>query len=183
MDKYIPIVIYLSSMSASKRGKTLTNLVLLALEKAVDGTVRVNDFINNPGYYAYWDGWNYPLKKSSLAKTIKRLRENGLIDFVTDEELIIRLTDSGKDKALWAKMLAGDKNWDGKWRLVVWDIPEKRRPTRDLLRQKLKQLGFVQWQKSIWASKINCTDILRDFIKKVGIEDWVMVVESDNVSK
>ena len=171
-------------MSASpKKGKTLTNLVLLALEKAVDGTVRVNDFINNPGYYAYWDGWNYPLKKTSLAKTIKRLRENGLIDFITDQELIIRLTDSGKDKALWAKMLAGDKKWDGKWRLVIWDIPEKRRPARDLLRQKLKQLGFTRWQKSIWASKINCTDILRNFINKMGIEDWVMVIESDNVSK
>lgn len=166
-----------------KKGKTLTNLVLLALEKAVDGTIKVNDFINNPGYYAYWDGWQFPLKKSSLAKTIKRLRENGLVDFLTDEELIIRLTDSGKDKALWAKMLLGDKKWDGRWRLVVWDIPEKRRPTRDLLRQKLKQLGFIQWQKSIWASKINCTDILRDFIKKVGIEDWVMVIESDNVSR
>lgn len=166
-----------------KKGKTLTNLVLLALEKAVDGTVRVNDFINNPGYYAYWDGWDYPLKKSSLAKTIKRLRENGLIDFVTDEELVIRLTDPGKEKALWAKMLAGDKKWDGRWRLVIWDIPEKRRPARDLLRQKLKQLGFTRWQKSVWASKINCTDILRDFIKKVRIEDWVMVIESDNVSK
>lgn len=166
-----------------RKGKTLSNLVLLALEKTVDGTVKVNDFLNNPGYYVYWDGWNYPLKKSSLAKTIKRLRENGLIDFVSDEELIIRLTDSGKDKALWAKMLAGDKKWDGKWRLVLWDIPEKRRAARDLLRQKLKQLGFTQWQKSIWASKINCTDILRDFIRKVGIEDWVMVVESDNVSK
>lgn len=182
MDNNIPIVIYLSQMAIpSKRGKTLTNLVLLALEKAVDGTIRVNDFINNPGYYAYWDGWNYPLKKNSLAKTIKRLRENGLIDFVNDEELVIRLTDPGKDKALWAKMLAGDKNWDGRWRLVAWDIPEKRRAARDLLRQKLKQLGFTRWQKSIWASKINCTDILRDFIKKVGIEDWVMVVESDNV--
>lgn len=166
-----------------KKGRTLTNLVLFALEKALDGTVRVNDFINNPGYYAYWDGWNYPLKKSSLAKAIKRLRENGLIDFVTDEELFIRLTDPGKDKALWAKMLAGDRKWDGKWKLVLWDIPEKRRPARDLLRQKLKQLGFVRWQKSVWASKINCTDILRDFIKKMGIEDWVMVIESDNVSK
>lgn len=167
--------------NSSKKGKTLTNLVLLALEKAIDGTVRVNDLINNPGYYAYWDGWNYPLKKTSLAKTIKRLRENGLIDFVSDQELIVKLTDSGQDRALWAKMLAGDNNWDGKWRLVVWDIPEKRRPARDLLRQKLKQLGFTQWQKSIWASKINCTDILRDFIKKVGIENWVMVIESDNV--
>lgn len=166
-----------------RKGRTLTNLVLLALEKAVDGTVRINDFAKNPGYYVYWDGWDYSLKKSSLAKTIKRLRENGLIDFISDEELIIRLTDTGKDKALWAKMLTVDEKWDGKWRLVIWDIPEKRRAARDLLRQKLKQLGFTKWQKSVWASKINCTGVLRDFIKKVGIEDWVMVIESNNVEE
>ena len=73
------------------------------------------------------------------------------------------------------------KKWDGKWRLVVWDIPEKRRQARDLLRFKLKQLGFKQWQQSIWASKMNCTELLRSFIKQVGIEDWVMVIESDNI--
>ena len=76
-----------------------------------------------------------------------------------------------------------DEKWDGKWRLIFWDIPEKRKSIRDLLRNKLKQLGFVRWQKSVWASKKNCTEILREFIKSAGIEDWVLVVESDNVGR
>ncbi|MCL5784559.1 MAG: hypothetical protein M1142_04375 [Patescibacteria group bacterium] len=157
----------------SKR-KALTDLVLLALEKSVDGYVSFEDFIYNPLL-------ERPVKKPALSQVIKRLREKGFIEFVKDEELILRLTDSGKDRALWAKMRSGDEKWDGKWRLVVWDIPEKRRQARDLLRFKLKQLGFKQWQQSIWASKINCTKLLRDFIKQVGIEDWVMVIESDNI--
>lgn len=153
------------------------------LEKGADGYIRMEDFLYKPGYYAYGNGWEYPLKKSTLAKALKRLRENDLIDFIDDKTLMFRLTDAGRDKALWIKMREEDAKWDGRWRLVFWDIPETRKTIRDLLRYKLKQLGFVKWQKSVWASKKNCTKELRNFIKSVGIEKWVLIIESDNVGK
>lgn len=154
--------------------KTISDSILLILEKSVDGYVRLEDFIYNPLL-------ERPVKKSELAQAFKRLREQGFVELISDEELNIRLTDEGRDKALWAKMKTNSEKWDGKWRLVIWDIPEKRRLARDLLRFKLKQLGFKMWQQSVWVSKVNCTDVLRDFIRKTGIGDWVMVVESDNV--
>lgn len=157
----------------SKR-KFLTDLSLLILEKSIDGFVDMDDFLRHPL-------WERPFKRSLVSRGLKRLREQGFVEFIDDNELAIRLTDSGRDRALWKKMMIGDEKWDGKWRLVLWDVPEKRRAARDLLRYKLKQLGFKQWQKSVWASKVNCTKLLRDFIRKTGIEDWVMVVESDNV--
>lgn len=161
--------------------KFLTDMILLAIEKSIDGLVKIEDLLENPHYYAYWGGWDYPLKKSVFSQTLKRLREKGFIELVDDKELILRLTDLGRERALWQKMTLEDGKWDGKWRLVIWDIPEKRRLARDLLRFKLKQLGFKQWQKSVWASKVDCTRLLREFIRKVGIEDWVMVIESDNI--
>lgn len=151
------------------------------MEKTVDGAIRFNDFINNPGYYNFLSGWDYPLKKSDLSKALKRLREKGLVDFIGDEELMIRLTDQGKEKAVLAKLLMGEEKWDGKWRVVLFDIPEKRRGVRDVLRTKLKSWGFIPWQQSIWVTKKNCTKPLRDFINSVGIKDWVKVLESDNV--
>lgn len=160
--------------------KSLTNLVLLALEKTVDGYIKFEDFAYNPGFYV--SGMR-EVNKSALSHSLKRLRENGFVELISDKELILRLTDSGKDKALWTKMRFSDEKWDGRWRLVIWDIPEKRRAARDLLRHKLKQLGFIRWQKSVWATKKNCTEVLRDFIKKVGIADWVMVIESDNINR
>ncbi|KKS64482.1 MAG: Repressor in ring oxydation complex/ phenylacetic acid degradation pathway related protein (PaaX) [Candidatus Daviesbacteria bacterium GW2011_GWA2_42_7] len=181
LDKCPPIVVHLACMARPPSSKkTLTNAILLVLEKSVDGYMRFEDFISNPGFYAYY-GWEYPLKKSDFARAFKRLRERGLVELLSDKELIFRLTDQGRDKALWQKIKESRDKWDGKWRLVVWDIPEKRRVARDLLRFKLKQLGFTQWQKSVWASKINCTEVLRNFIKQVGIEDWVMIIESDNI--
>lgn len=161
--------------------KSLSSLILLALEKSVDGYIRFDDFINNPGYYAYYSGWDYPLKKSSFSLALKRLRENGLVDFIDDTQLVLRLTDKGKEKALLSKLLVDEDKWDGKWRIVIFDIPEKRRITRDVLRQKLKSWGFVPWQQSVWVTKKNCAEPLRGFIKKVGIKDWVRVIESDNV--
>lgn len=153
----------------------------MALEKVVDGTVRLDDFINKPGYYAYSSGWDYPLKKSELARVLKRLREKGLVDFVGDEELIVRLTSKGKEKALIVQLTVNQKKWDGKYRIVIFDIPEKRRVVRDLLRSRLKFWGFTPWQQSVWVSKKSCTDELRQFIKSIGIKDWVIVIESDNV--
>lgn len=160
---------------------SLPKAILLALEKSVDGYIRMEDFTTHPEKYAYGSGWGNSLKKSDISQALKRLREKGFIDFVDDKTLIFRLTDSGKDQALWIKMREEVKEWDGKWRLIIWDIPEKRRIARDLLRHKLKLFGFKYIQRSVWASKKNCTKVLRDYIKQVGIENWVMVVESDDI--
>ncbi len=143
--------------------------------------VRINDFVQNPGYYVYWDGWNYPLHRSALSKTLKRLRENGLVDFIGDEEIIIKLTDTGKEKAVLAKLLLDDGKWDGKWRILIFDVPEKRRIVRDVLRSKLKNWGLVPWQQSVWVTKKNCTEPLRKFIEQAGIKDWVKLFEAENI--
>lgn len=162
----------------TRRG--LSNLILLSLEKMVDGYISFEDF--NANYYKYLYQYPKPVKKSNLSLTLKRLREGGLIELISDEQLLLRLTDKGKEQALWAKIKFDDEKWDGKWRLVMFDIPEKRRQARDLLRSKLKQWGFMHWQKSVWASKKNCVKPMRNFIKQVGIGDWVKVLESDNVA-
>ena len=163
-----------------KTKKSLTNFILLSLEKSIDGYVRFEDF----AYHHYRYHYGIPeLKKSDLSQVLKRLRERGLIELVSDQKLEYRLTDTGKQKAIWESIMFDDKKWDGRWRLVVFDIPEKRRQARNLLRESLKKWGFIPWQQSVWATKKDCTKPLRNFIKSVGIEDWVIVLESDNVSR
>lgn len=160
--------------------RRITDFVLLTLEKSIDGYVRTEDF----AYHHYRYHYGIPeLKKTSLSQALKRLREGGLIELVSDEKLAYRLTDKGKEKAVLASLKFDNRKWDGKWRLVIFDIPEKRRQARDLLRSKLKQWEFKHFQQSVWGTKKNCTKPLKDFIKSVGIEDWVMVVESDNLGR
>ncbi len=158
--------------------RRISDFVLLTLEKSIDGYIRFEDF----AYHHYRYHYGIPdLKKASLAQALKRLREGGLIELVSDEKLNFRLTDKGKEKAVLASLKFDDKKWDKRWRIVIFDVPEKRRKARDLLRSKLKQWGFIHFQKSVWGTKKNCTKALRDFIKVVGIEEWVMVIESDDI--
>lgn len=41
---------------------------------------------------------------------------------------------------------------DGIWKIIIFDIPEKNRKVRTVLRSKLESLGFKKWQNSIWIS-------------------------------
>ncbi|MCL5784358.1 MAG: hypothetical protein M1142_03330 [Patescibacteria group bacterium] len=165
--------------------ETIGKLVLLALEKAVDGYVRLEDFMYHPGYYAYGSGWEYPLKKSTLAQTLQRLRQKGFIEKVPEKDtnkIILKLTEAGREFLLFSKS-DDEIEWDGKWRIVVFDIPENKRLVRDILRRRLKLWDFQPWQKSVWASKKNVTEKLRKLIKELDITDWVLVIESENTGR
>lgn len=74
-----------------------------------------------------------------------------------------------------------EKNWDGKWRIVVFDIPEKHKKLRHALRWKLREWEFTFWQKSVWVSKKDLVKPLRDFVREIGIPQWVKVFEARNV--
>jgi DNA-binding transcriptional regulator PaaX len=40
------------------------------------------------------------------------------------------------------------EKWDKKWRIVIFDIPNKKKPARNTLTEKLKKLGFYHLQKA-----------------------------------
>lgn len=158
---------------------SLSDLILVTLEKSIDGYVRLEDFLYNTHIYA--QGYDRPLKKSSISQALRRLRQKGFVEYSNGAEIIIKLTNEGKTQAIWEKLINLSGVWDGKWRIVAFDIPQTHTPIRNLFRRRLKEFGFRQLQKSIWISKINCTDILREYIKDLKIQKWVSVLEADNV--
>lgn len=157
--------------------KSLTNAILLSLEKAVDGYIRLEDF----AYHHYRYHYGIPeLKKSSLSQALKRLREGGLIEEVRlKKDVIIKLTEEGRDLI---KDPFDESKWDGKYRIVIFDIPEQKRIIRNLFRRNLKKWGFKHLQKSVWISKRNVFDKLNSYIKDLGLEKWVIVIESDKLT-
>lgn len=155
------------------RKGSISHALLLILEKTIDGNVRVEDF----AYHHYRYHYGAPdLKKSALSEAIKRLREKGFIEKeIKDGKVILKLTNLGKEA-----LGEPSEEWDGKVRIVIFDIPEKKRVVRDLLRRKLKNWGFKKWQLSVWITKRNVTEKLRSLISELGIEQWVAVIESDD---
>jgi len=59
------------------------------------------------------------------------------------------IVENGKQDDMNGK-LQTDK-WDGKWRIVLFDVPESKRPVRDYLRGVLQRLGFREFQRSMWV--------------------------------
>lgn len=52
------------------------------------------------------------------------------------------------------------KKWDQKWRIIMFDVWERRRKVRDELRETLKEIGFVKVQNSAWAYPYPCEKLL-----------------------
>lgn len=52
------------------------------------------------------------------------------------------------------------RRWDGRWRIVMFDIWEKRRHVRDRLRGLLCRIGFVKIQNSVWAYPYDCEEVI-----------------------
>lgn len=52
------------------------------------------------------------------------------------------------------------KQWDGKWRVVVFDIREQKRDLRASIRASLKDFGFVFMQQSVWIFPYPCDEFV-----------------------
>jgi DNA-binding transcriptional regulator PaaX len=50
--------------------------------------------------------------------------------------------------------------WDGKWRVLMFDINERRRRVRDQLRRLLEGIGFLRIQDSVWVYPYPCDEFV-----------------------
>ena len=122
-----------------------------------------------------------PYKPGSYYNAIRRLTEEGHIEKYRTEKkkkIHIRLTRQGKNyiKKHQASIQQFPRNWDKKWRIVVFDIPEKKRDSRNSLRGFLKMLGFGKVQRSIWISPHDFTEVIRQYIEKLKLSEYVFQI-------
>jgi len=116
----------------------------------------------------------YPNKR--VYDTFSRLKKEGSISFYEkNNQIYISLTKKGKRKAGWMQIdnlkIKKPKKWDGKWRILLFDIAEMKRMYREALRGKLKDLGFQLFQKSAWITPYDCAkevNLLKSFF---GLND------------
>lgn len=104
------------------------------------------------------------------------LKKNGfLVVEKNGHDIIISPTEKGIKMMKKYQMLdlkvKKPRKWDGKIRLVAFDIPDARKVQRNAFRRKLKELGFYSYQKSVWLHPFECANeikILKDFF---GLND------------
>lgn len=93
-----------------------------------------------------------------------------------DDKLTIKITEVGKTR-LNSLLPKHDKDrvWDKKLYLVTYDICEKRKKDRELLRNMIKQLGMGMLQDSVWITPYNPKATLRNFIKDRKLSGSVII--------
>jgi len=109
------------------------------------------------------------INERALRSAIRKLYQSKLIDCKekNDGTVSMTLTGNGKKKVLQYNLdsmkIKKPKQWDGLWRLVIFDIPEEERRGRNALAVKLKELGFYPLQKSVFIYPYECQNEI-DFI-------------------
>lgn len=68
--------------------------------------------------------------------------------------------------------------WDGTWRIVIFDIPEKEKRLRENVRRKLIDLGFGRWQRSVYINPHDIADEINRFFKSQKLDQYCVCLES-----
>ncbi|MBI4990909.1 hypothetical protein HZB96_02330 [Candidatus Gottesmanbacteria bacterium] len=92
------------------------------------------------------------------------------VEYLPDGRVKVKITRNGLEKALTYELesmqIKRPKRWDGKWRVVTFDIPNKYKRVRDIFRMRLRQLGLYQFQESVYASPYPCFNEI-EFLREI----------------
>lgn len=107
-------------------------------------------------------------KPQYVSKYFSKLRKQNLICIKqVGKNHVVSLTENGKNALLRFNYenlkIQKSKIWDRNFRLIIFDIPEKKRNARDSLREKIKKMGLVKFNDSVWAYPFPCQKEI-DFI-------------------
>lgn len=127
-------------------------------------------------------------KKYSPQQAIKRNLETfirlGLVRSVTtpNGEPALRLTKKGT----WEAMLRHgtlptftkeNPKWDSVWRVVIFDVPNKKNRKRNDLRRAMLMYGFKPIQKSAWVYPYECDGFIALLKSHLGITSDVLYMK------
>ena len=120
-------------------------------------------------------------KRSYFLKTVSEMLATGQINkVIKDGQPYFCLTGKGKKgiERDFPIFKIAEKKWDGSWRVVVFDIPEKKKKVRRTLRAKLLELGFGMMQWSVYISPHDIIYDLKEFLDTSGLAEHAFVLES-----
>lgn len=103
------------------------------------------------------------IPKSKLKRTLQQLEKKKLITLEKEkDQVVVKILEAGKVNVFKYSLKSildfkkKEKKWDGRWFLVIFDVPEKERNKRDYLRRFLADIGFYPYQQSVYVFPYEC---------------------------
>ena len=145
-----------------KKKKDIQNIVLatiavtglLAFAAITPNALRLLEYLPNEKY-------NLKYRMKSVAGRLVAKRYVVWVE--QDGKIFLRITEAGRKVFAFEQAKVALKNqkkkWDGRWRMVVFDIPERRGHIRARLRAYMNEIGFVRLQDSVWVYPYDCEEL------------------------
>lgn len=153
--------------------KSLLDHILLSMIPFTDENLTLA--INPRKFFWEAEKIQWETSKKVILTTIGRAKRNGFLKEIEadNEQRLLQITPRGKSKVLKYLDKQDKMTWDGKWRIIMFDIPEKDRKKRDVLRRKLKEIGFKRYQLSVWVCPFDYTKDLEYIISELDLEEHI----------
>ena len=102
-----------------------------------------------------------PRQREIVNRARNRMVRKGLLK---RENGFLRLTPRGQAELAQLELREHGRRekrrWDGKWRVLIFDVPNYRKGLRDKMRRTLGSVGFVRLQDSVWVYPHDCEDLV-----------------------
>ena len=129
------------------------------------------------------------IDQRNFNRSIRTLAKEKLIEQqnLPDGSFKLVLTSGGKKQAKLLNFFGSaitfkkPKHWDGKWRVLLFDIPEKDRLFRDILRGHLYDLKFRKLQHSVFVSPYPCEKSILELSALYSAERYVRVIKAERI--
>ena len=166
-----------------RRLKSFQQAMLMAV--VLGGVVVIAATIPNAAQLLrFFPGYKKGARFNYQAKSaLGRLAAKGLVTFVEEDgKHYARITEKGErmlQMETESIAIAKKRKWDRRWRVVIFDIPERRKSVRASLRRFMNEYGFVRLQDSVWIYPYDCEDLiaLAKANFRVGADVLYMIVE------
>lgn len=115
---------------------------------------------------------------SSASKLVKRglLKfENGYYQMSKEGEKVLRRWELSEYQ------LHKPKKWDEKWRMIIFDIPEKKKKVRKQISTLFAQAGLYRLQDSVWVYPYDCEDIIGLMKTDFGVGKDLLYIIADEI--
>ncbi|MEK9151310.1 MAG: hypothetical protein AAB547_01620 [Patescibacteria group bacterium] len=128
--------------------------------------------------------------EKQISNSFAYLKKKQLIKLVQESggKITVQLTNQGEKRltsySLDMLKIKKPKKWDGKWRVLMFDIPthpKSYNSARDALRNKIKELGFYQIQKSVWVYPYECEDELLFVAEMFKVQRYIEILTADRM--
>lgn len=124
----------------------------------------------------------------ALKRMLDRLRERKQVKFVVrGGRTVLEITESGKKRFREFQLddlkLPVPSKWDGKWTIVLFDIPENKKTARNALRRTLERIGFFPYHKSVLVHPSDAGDEIDYIVELFHLQPFVSHFRTPSLGK